>query len=131
MDKKTLVLGVSALALGGFFMYPKAVEAYQGNFGEPGPNCTGERHEAVTQAFENNDYNAWKEQMNGRGRVSEAITEDNFGRFAEAHKLASEGRTEEAAAIREELGLGLRAENGNGHRRGNRGDGYGEGRKSL
>jgi len=68
----------------------------------------------MTKAFENNDYNAWKEQMGGRGRVSQVINEENFERFAEAHRLALEGKTEEAAKIRQELGLGLQNGSGKG-----------------
>ena len=80
----------------------------------------------MTKAFDSNDYNAWKELMGGRGRVSQVINEDNFARFAEAHRLALEGKTEEAAKIRQELGLGL--QNGSGKGMGGR---NGKKRESL
>jgi len=118
MNKKTLIGGFIALAFGGLILVSNPVEAYQGDPNVQGPNCTGERHEAMTQAFDNNDYNAWKELVNGRGRVSEVITEENFSQFAEAHRLALEGKTEEAAQIRQELGLGLRNGSGEGYRKG-------------
>ena len=90
--------------------------AYQGNPNVIGPNYTPERHSAMTKAFEENDYNAWKELMAGRGRVTQVINENNFSRFVEAHNLALAGKKDEANKIRTELGLGLR--NGDGHGRG-------------
>ena len=114
MNKKTRLLGATALVLGAVVISPKLAEAYQGDPNVQGPNCTAERHEAMTQAFENNDYDAWNEQMQGRGRVTQVVNEDNFPRFAEAHKLASEGKTDEARQIREELGLGQQKGSGMG-----------------
>jgi len=46
------------------------------------------------------------------------ITEENFARFAEAHRLALEGKTDEANQIRAELGLGQGQRNGDGQGRG-------------
>jgi hypothetical protein len=115
MNKKSIVIGAVALILGGLAMSPGAVEAYQGDPGVQGPRYTAERHEAMEQAFENNDYNAWKKLMSGKSRVTQGITKENFARFAEAHKLAEAGNIEGAKAIRQELGLG----------QGNRGQGTG------
>lgn len=125
-SNKTLV-GAAALVaviLAGAYSFSSA---YQGDYTKKGPNYTEERHEAMQKAFENNDYNAWKEQMNGRGRVSEVINEENFAKFAEAHRLAEEGKYEEADQIRKELGLrtrdgqrvgaGYGNKNGRGYRR--------------
>lgn len=109
MNNKTiLTLGATALVLGGLVMTPKLVEAYQGDPNVQGPNFTIERHEAMTQAFENNDFQAWKEQMQGKGRVIQVVNEDNFAQFALGHKLAQEGELDKAKQIRAELGLGLR-----------------------
>ncbi len=119
--KNKLLIGASALVLiGGALVTPRLVNADRGEPGVQGPNCTPERHEAMTQAFDNEDYNAWRELMQGKGRVTELVNKDNFSRFARAHQLASEGKTEEASQIREELGLGL------GNRRGQR-NGNGQG----
>ena len=118
MHKKTMLLGTVALILGGLVMSPKLAEAYRGDPSVQGPNCTPERHEAMVQAFETNDYNAWKEQMQGKGSVTQVVNEENFSRFAEAHKLAQEGKTDEAAQIRQELGLGLRNGSGRGQEKG-------------
>lgn len=110
----TLTLGATALILSGLIVAPKLAEAYHGDPSVKGPNYTEERHEAMEQAFENNDYDAWKELMSGKGRKSQVINKDNFAKFAEAHKLAEEGKMDEARQIRQELGLGL----GNGPRNG-------------
>ena len=127
MNKKSIILGATALVLGGLVMSPRLAEAYQGDPNVQGPNCTSERHEAMEQAFENNDYNAWKELMSGKGRVTQVVTEENFARFAEAHELAEEGNLDEAKQIRQELGLGLGNRNGDGSGQGNKGQGMGRG----
>ena len=113
-----MLLGAAALILGGLVVSPRLADAYQGEPNVQGPNCTPERHEAMTQAFENNDYSAWAEQMQGRGRVTQIINEENFARFAEAHRLALAGNTDEANQIRRELGLGLRDGSGQGQQKG-------------
>ncbi len=99
--------------------------AYRGDVSEKGPNYSEQRHEVMENAFEENDYNAWKEQTSGQGRVSDVVTEENFSRFAEAHKLGEAGETEKADEIRKELGL--RTSDGERMREGY-GKGNGEGR---
>jgi len=114
MNKKYIALGSIGLLLGGLVLSSGKAFAYRGDPTVQGPYYTEERHEEMTKAFENNDYNAWKELMGGRGRVSQVINEENFPRFAEAHRLALEGKTEEATKIRQELGLGLQDGSGKG-----------------
>src|SRR6056297_457339 len=105
MKKATLTaLAVSAIALGAITV-GSAVSAYQGDYSKAGPEHSEEREAIVTQAFDNNDYNLWQENMQGRGRVTEVITEENFARFAEAHRLGKAGDIAGADAIRTELGL--------------------------
>ena len=82
-----------------------SVSAYQGDYAKTGPNFTSERHEIIKVALNNNDYNSWKEQMSGKGRVVELINQDNFAKFAEAYKLSQAGDKAGADVIREELGL--------------------------
>jgi len=94
-----------------------SASAYQGDPTIQGPNHSPEREIEMTQAFETNNYAAWKDLMNGKGRVVQVINADNFSQFAEAHKLAQEGKIEEAKAIRTKLGLGLRNGNRKGHRK--------------
>jgi len=107
MNKLTIFLGVSALVLSGVSAYTSTADAYKGDPNVKGPYYTAERHEAMEKAFETKDFTAWKSLIQGRGRVSQIITKDNFARFAEAHKLAEQGKLEEAKKIRQELGLGL------------------------
>jgi len=121
MKKTAVILSVLGLVLGGVFTFSKSVSAYRGDPSVEGPNHSEERHQAMTQVFEANDYNAWKEQMQGRGRVTQVINEENFARFAEAHQLALEGKTDEANQIRQELGLGLRNSSGQSGQKGNDG----------
>lgn len=106
MIKKSIMLGVLGLTVAGLAAYSTGALAYRGDASKTGPNYTPERHEQMEKAFENNDYNAWKNLMNGKGRTVEAVNEGNFNRFAEMHKLREEGKTDEANKIRKELGLG-------------------------
>jgi hypothetical protein len=113
------MLGLAGIVLGGFLLLSEQAFAYRGDPSVKGPNYSEERLEAMTNALESNDYNAWKELMQGRGRVLQVINEQNFSRFAEAHKLALSGTIDEARKIREELGLGVNNGFGQGMGRGN------------
>lgn len=121
MKKTILTLGITTLVLGGLVMLPKLTDAYQGDLSIKSPNCSEERHEEMEQAFENNDYQAWKNLMQGKGRVTQVVNESNFAKFAQAHKLAEEGKLDEAKQIRGELGLGLKNGSGQGSGQGQRG----------
>jgi hypothetical protein len=112
MDKKkSLILGlfaitlmsVGAITLANAYMN-KSVENNQNN-------ANVERHTLMEKAFETNDYNLWKSQMNGKGATN-VINESNFAKFAEAHRLTNDGKYAEANKIRQELGLN--AKNGEG-----------------
>lgn len=120
MNKKLLAASVLTLGAGILFATTSGVSAYRGDPNVQGPNYTIERHEAMTKAFENKDYNAWKEQMQGRGRVTQMVNENNFAKFTEMRQLMLNGKTAEANAIRNELGLGLQNGSGQGQ-----GMGYG------
>lgn len=118
-----MTIATLALSAGALFAMASSTLAYRGDPNTLGPNYTAERHEAMTKAFENNDYNAWKELMQGKGRVTQVVNEGNFERFAEMHKFRLEGRTDEANQIKAELGLGMQNGSGNqngGYRRTNR-----------
>ena len=114
MNKSIIALSVAAVVLGGLSAYPKMAEAYRGDPAVKGPNYTEERHRAMEKAFETKDYTAWKNLMQGRGRVTQVVSKDNFAKFTQAHELAEQGKLEEAAKIRQELGLGLRNGSGQG-----------------
>jgi hypothetical protein len=114
------IIALTALTLGAgvlFASVPNAL-AYRGDPNVQGPNYSPERHEAMVKAFEKMDYNAWKNLMQGRGRITQVINEDNFALFAKMHQLRLEGKTDEANQIRQELGLGLRDGGGSGQRMG-------------
>lgn len=114
MNTNKLIRNISTLALVAVvgIMVTGSAYAYQGDYTKKGPNYTPERHTAMEKAFNNNDYNAWKKLMQGKGRVTQVITKDNFAKFAQAHKLGLTGKIEEANKIKDELGLGLH--NGSG-----------------
>jgi hypothetical protein len=111
-------IGVIALVSAAGVAY--AAYAYQGDPGSRGPNFSQQRYEAMQKAFENNDYNAWKDLMDGKGEVSQVINEGNFSRFSEMHRLMAEGKYDEANQIRKELGLGQGNFGQTGKRQGNR-----------
>ena len=111
-----LVLGLTVISADEAF-------AYRGDSIER----STERHEAMEKAFEDNDYDAWKNLMQNRGRVTQLINKDNFSKFAEVHELMEDGKIEEARKIRQDLGLGLK--NGSGRKGGDMMNGVGMGRK--
>jgi len=94
----TVLTAVASLGISNTF-------AYQGDYSQKGPDYSEERHEIMEKSFDENNYNNWKEQMTGRGRITEIVNEENFSLFAQAHKLGQEGRIAEADEIRRELGL--------------------------
>lgn len=68
-------------------------------------NETGKSFDAVRDAIENNNYNAWKEAI-GDARISEVIqNEEDFNKLVEAHNLILAGKYDEAKAINDELGV--------------------------
>jgi hypothetical protein len=119
--------GTFALAIIGIATTTSAF-AYREDPSVQGPDYSAERHEAMENAFETGNYKAWSALMEGKGRVIQVVNADNFAQFAEAHKLAKEGKLEEAKAIRAELGLGLK--DGSGKGQGQRGGGKGFGQKN-
>lgn len=116
MKHVSLGICVAVLTAGVLGMGLQAASAYQGDPSVTGPNYSADRHEAMQQAFADGNYEAWKELMDGKGRVAEMVTEENFTEFAHAHELALAGDLEGAREIRQELGLtqGLRRGNGEG-----------------
>jgi len=102
--KKTLITtGVLTLALA--FVFAKSSFAYQGNPNVKGPNYTPERHQAMLNAFEKKDYNAWKNLMAGRP-ITQKINASNFSKFVQMRNLMLQGKVDEANKIKAELGLG-------------------------
>ena len=115
MKKIVLGLGTLALVIGTFGLTTGTALAYRGEMGVKGPNYSPERHEAMETALENGDYQAWTNLMTDvPGRVRQAVTQENFAKFAQIHQLVESGKYEEARALRAELGLGLRNGAGRG-----------------
>lgn len=104
--KKGIIIGISSFALIGSVLAANSTKAFNGvPNGQVGTNYSLERHNLMTQAFEENNYTKWKELMGDKG-ATKKINEGNFSKFSEAHKLMLEGKTNEANEIRKELGLG-------------------------
>lgn len=114
MNKKTITMGALGLVALSAVAIAASAYAYQGDPAKVGPNYTPERHAIMEAAFENNDYAAWKAQMGDRG-ATRKVTAENFARFSEMHELMDAGKTDEANAIRAELGLGQGQGNGRGN----------------
>lgn len=115
---KNITIGVLGLVLLGSVAAASGVFASNTQRGPMGINYTPKRHEQMTAAFANNDYAAWKKLMAGKG-ATRVVTQENFARFTEMHNLMLAGKTDEANAIRQELGLGTgqgqRGQNNKGH----------------
>jgi len=94
----TAIIAVAGIAASSY--------AFRGNFHEGKPNFNSEQHEAIKEAIENNNYEAWQELMAGKP-MAEKITEENFAKLVEAHNLILDGKYEEARAIKKELGIGF------------------------
>ncbi|HPW44614.1 MAG TPA: hypothetical protein PLX67_02800 [bacterium] len=97
MSKKALIIPLSiifVLTIGAFSAY-----AYGGAFG-----FNGADRQAVEEALTKGDYQAWQEAV-GDSPLVEKITEDNFGRFVQAHQLRQSGQFDEARQIEESLGI--------------------------
>ena len=98
-----LMLGIAGLGFSSAF-------AYQGDPNIKSPEYTPERHEAMKEAFENKDYDAWKKAKgdNNKGRMMEVINSDeNFAKFIQIRELRLAGDIEGANVLCAELGLGL------------------------
>ena len=122
MNKKVLV--VVGLAVFGLTLFGLTrAFAYRGDYTKVGPNHTQEREAQMQKIMEEKNYEAWKSLMTQDGRqpgvVRKVKNQEDFNKFAEAYKLGKEGKTAEATALRQELGLG----NGHGRRGGGKGNG--------
>lgn len=124
MRKNKLIMsGLMALVLG--LGISGTALAYQGDFTKNGPNYTPEFESQMIEVMTNKDYEGWKnimEEKVGNGRIVEVINKDNFSKFAEAWRLAHDGKIKEANILRKELRLRTndndRNYNNEGHGRG-------------
>lgn len=71
---------------------------------EPNKGEFAEHHQAVIDALEAGDYEAWLEATEGKG-PAEKVTEETFSKLVEAHNLMKAGDKEGSKEIMKELGL--------------------------
>lgn len=100
MKKSFLITGVVVLSL----LAAGLAIGHGGDSSTANPDHSQDRHEAVEESFENNDYEAWSELMEGKD-ATRFVDEDNFDTFAEMHEAMEEGDTERAQELRQGLGL--------------------------
>ncbi len=48
----------------------------------------------------------WQKAMGGQGRATQVINEGNFDKFTQMHQMMADGKYEDAAKVKTELGLG-------------------------
>ena len=71
-----------------------------------------QRHRDVLEALENEDFSAWKQAVESMPKSTDYITEDNFSRYVEMHKMMMEGDADAAREIADELGIPMGPGNG-------------------
>jgi len=115
MNKK-LILTISVLTVaGGILLVSKnPVMAYRGDSTEFGPNHTEERHSQMLEAFENKDFNGWKELMQDRGASQRIDSQEEFNLFTEMRQARLNGDTERVEELRAQLGFGSGQGKGSG-----------------
>lgn len=82
--------------------------AYRGNYESTSPNYSEASCTEMSEAFESNDYAAWKQLMSDKGvnsRVLQLVNEDNFHVFVEAREAGKSGNYKLSQQLRAELGL--------------------------
>lgn len=119
----SISFATAVFALGALGLTTMTAEAYRSE-----SDCSPERQQAMKEAFAGDNYQNWKEEMTGRGRVTQVVNEDNFTQFAHAHELAQAGDLEGAREIRQSLGLGAGQRKGDGSGIGNR---YGQSKQHV
>lgn len=128
MKKSTIgaIALVAVASVGIALVAMPSVAAYRGDYTKTGPNHTAERETAMEQIMKNKDFAAWKKLMTTDGAAPGVLrkidTQEEFNKFADAWNLGKQGKTEEAAKLRAELGLG---QGGGAGRQGNRGQNNG------
>lgn len=113
MNKKLITASIASFVLGAaIFIGASGTFAANNGMGvggfQKGPAISEEQRTAIDTAIENGDYQAWVTAMGDKdSEVMQKINEDNFARFAEAHRLMVAGRDnmEQARAIMEDLGI--------------------------
>lgn len=81
--------------------------------GGMGKMKSSQERQAIYNAMESGDFNAWKEAMGDRP-MAQTMTEENFQKLRQAHEMKKNGNHEGARALMEELGMGKA---GNGYQK--------------
>jgi len=80
--------------------------AQQRGFGHQGKGLMKNiDHQAIKDALDNNDYNAFVAAVGDDCPFKDKITEENFSKMIEAHNLQKEGNIDQAKEIMEEIGI--------------------------
>lgn len=132
MKSKIILASALLLILGLAGVAYKALA--QENPGQSDPSYNfhgqmGQMHEQMEKAFENGDYKSWNDLVNkyGMGSMMRGIvSEENFPRFAEMHRLMWNGNYGEAREIGKGFGTPMMGEGSRGNMMGDdENDGYG------
>jgi hypothetical protein len=83
--------------------YPSVVDGDQDLDNQKASKYSQVKKERATEAFEDNDYQAWKEAVGSKSKLSNAVKELDFQNFVAARTAARNGRYEEAIQITERL----------------------------
>jgi hypothetical protein len=67
------------------------------------PKYSQDKQEKIINAFENNDYQAWKKIIGRNKRVNNLVDESIFQNFALARKIARNGQYDQAIEMTEKL----------------------------
>ena len=127
---RNLSFVLTGALLGAGFAMASGVSADTGTrmgFGAQRGTCNTELHDEIEQAIEDGEYETWKELMDGRGRITEVVTAENFDTFAEMHEAMEDGDYAKAAELRKDLGLGLHPRDGTSYRGNGLHKGWGRG----
>ncbi|MFC1617856.1 hypothetical protein ACFL2B_01095 [Patescibacteria group bacterium] len=98
MKRKKIVIPVIAAAIAAATIGSISVASAEG-----GVWAGKDNKDEMRQAIEDNDFDTWKQQVDRKS--AEFSTEENFDKLKEAHDLMQAGKTEEARAIKEEMGM--------------------------
>jgi hypothetical protein len=104
-----ILITTAAVGITSFAANPDS-NGQNNGFGKPFPI---ERQQDIRQAITDNNYSAWAESMKQKvqdlrdqaDKIEQTINEDTFNKMIAAHQLMADGKTDEAKAIFEELGM--------------------------
>ena len=102
MQKKLFKIGIAIVGLAvttvivAGVSYAQYDQADKGRLTQKNPEMRG--------IFEEHNFDGWNQAMHARGVDENLLTEENFGKMAEAHRLVQAGKYEEAKQIKDSMG---------------------------